>query len=113
MSKLFYNFRTIALFIQLFFGEGIDQGDGIKTVEGKYHLIVGNILTKVILPIIPHCPSRLHLDGHIIFSGILESELKVVQEKLVENGLQCDHVIHEAEEEIMWVALRAKLASPY
>jgi ribosomal protein L11 methyltransferase len=89
------------------------QGDGIKTVEGKYHLIVGNILTKAILPIIPHCPSRLHPDGHIIFSGILESELKVVQEKLAENGLQCDHVIREAEKEIIWVALRAKLASPY
>ena len=89
------------------------QGDGIKTVQGKYHLIVGNILTKVILPIIPYCPSRLHLEGNVIFSGILESELKQVQEVLSENGLRCIDVTHEAEEGVMWVALRAQLASPY
>ena len=88
------------------------QGDGIKTVQGKYHLIVGNILTKAIIPIIPHCPSRLHPEGNVIFSGILESELKQVQEVLSENGFQCIDVTREAEEEVMWVALRAQLCNP-
>ena len=87
------------------------QGDGLKAVQKRYHIIVGNILTKAILPIIPHCPSRLHTDGHIIFSGILESELKIVQEVLEENGLKCVHVTREAEDEVAWVALRAQLAS--
>ena len=85
------------------------QGDGIKAVQDKYHLIVGNILTKAILPIIPNCPSRLQPEGHIIFSGILESELKQVQEVLGENGLQCIHVMREAEEEVMWVVVLARL----
>ncbi len=89
------------------------QGDGIKAVQDKYHLIVGNILTKAILPIIPHCPSRLHSEGQIIFSGILESELKQVQEVLMENGLQYINATREAEDEVMWTALRAQLASPY
>lgn len=88
------------------------QGDGIKTVDSKYHLIVGNILTKAILPIIPHCPSRLHPEGHIIFSGILESEMEQVQEVLAENGLQCIDVTREAEEEVMWIAIKAKLVIP-
>ncbi len=86
----------------------LHQGDGIKTADGKYHLIVGNILTKVILPIIPHCPSRLRPEGHIIFSGILDSELQEVQEVLAENGLQCIHVMREAEAEVMWVAVLAR-----
>lgn len=87
------------------------QDDGIKAVQDKYHLIVGNILTKAILPIIPHCPSRLHPEGHIIFSGILESELEQVQEVLIENGLQCVDVKNETEEEVTWIALRAQFAS--
>ena len=89
------------------------QGDGIKTVQGKYHLIIGNILTKAILPIIPHCPSRLHPKGNVIFSGILESELNQVQEVLSENGLECIDVIREAEEGVIWVGLTAQLASAY
>ena len=88
------------------------QGDGIKAVQDKYHLIVGNILTKAILPIIPHCPSRLHPDGWTIFSGILESELEQVQEVLIENGLQCVDVTREAEAEVTWIALRAQLVNP-
>jgi len=86
----------------------LSQGDGIKMVQDKYHLIAGNILTKAILPIIPYCPSRLYPEGQIIFSGILESELEQVQEVLEEYGLQCIHVTREAEEEVMWTAVLAR-----
>lgn len=91
---------------------GLSQGDGIKSLKGKYDIIVGNILTKVIIPIIPYCPSLLKPDGHIIFSGILETELDVIKEVLLENGLECNDVTREVEDEIMWIALRAKLAKP-
>ena len=89
---------------------GLSQGDGIKVLDDKYDIIVGNILTKAILPMIPHCPSRLKPDGHIIFSGILDEEFDVVQEELIENGLICDEVVREAEDEVIWLALRAKFA---
>ncbi len=88
------------------------QGDGIKSLTGKYDIIVGNILTKVVIPIIPYCPSRLKPDGHLIFSGILETELNDVKEVLIENGLECDEVTRQVEDDIMWIALRAKLAKP-
>lgn len=103
VAKTNFKINEVAQQINLY------QEDGIKTVQGKYHLIIGNILTKAILPIIPHCPSRLHPDGHIVFSGILESELKIVQEGLEENGLECVHVTRETEEEVMWVAILARL----
>ncbi len=98
------NFRTnsVAQQINLF------QGDGIKNLQGTYHLIVANILTKVILPIIPHCPSRLHPEGHVIFSGILETEREQVQEVLADNGLECVHIAREAENGITWVAVLAR-----
>lgn len=89
----------------------LQEGDGLKTVEGKYDVIVANILTKAILPIIPYCGALLLPEGRIVFSGILESELIDVQEVLGENGLECVSVTREAEDEIVWVALLARLLS--
>lgn len=82
------------------------QGDGFSPVIEKYDLIVGNILTKTILPIIPHCPSRLKPNGTAIFSGILESELDLVKETLQENGMCCVHVLSESEDDLEWVAIK-------
>lgn len=85
------------------------QGDGICVVNNKYDLIVGNILTKAILPIIPSCPSRMTPDGCVIFSGILESELERVKEGMTENGMQCIQVMDESEDDLVWVAVKAIL----
>lgn len=83
------------------------QGDGICVVNKKYDLILGNILTKAILPIIPTCPPRMEPDGCVIFSGILESELEQVKEVMTENGMQCIQVMDESEDDIVWVAIKA------
>ncbi len=89
----------------------LSQGDGLKGVEGKYHLIIGNILTKAILPIIPESPSRLHPAGIAIFSGILETELEQVQSVLEANHFECRQVIRETEDSITWVGIKARLQS--
>ncbi|MYB01228.1 50S ribosomal protein L11 methyltransferase [Candidatus Poribacteria bacterium] len=89
----------------------LSQGDGLKGVENRYHLIIGNILTKAILPIIPECSSRLHPAGIVIFSGILETELEQVQSALEANGFECLQVISETEDNITWVGIKARLPS--
>ena len=89
----------------------LSQGDGLKGVENRYHLIIGNILTKTILPIIPNCPSRLHPAGIVIFSGILETELEQVQSVLEANRFECLQVIRETEDNITWVGIKARLLS--
>ena len=71
-------------------------------------LIVGNILTQAILSMIPHCTSRLFLGGHIIFFGILASELDQVQEVLKENRMRCVTVTREAEGDAIWAAVLAR-----
>ncbi len=87
----------------------LSQGDGLKHIQDKYHLIIGNILTKTILPIIPNCPSRLHPGGSVIFSGILETELEQVQSALEANRFENLQVISEAEDKITWVGIKAAL----
>ncbi len=85
------------------------QGDGLKPLLGKYDLIVGSILTKVVLTIIPDCRSRLLPEGQVIFSGILETELGVVEESLTEHGFQTVEVMQEAEEGVVWVAILGRV----
>ena len=101
------NFQTNTVASQV----SLSQGDGLKDVEGKYHLIIGNILTKAILPIIPECAPRLHPTGIVIFSGILETELAQVQSVLEANRFECLQVISEVEDNITWVGVKARLLS--
>ncbi len=86
------------------------QGDELKNVSSRYHVIIGNILTKAILPIIPHCAEHLHPEGTVIFSGILDSELAQVKSALAKNQFQFFEVKTEAEDGITWVAIKAQLS---
>ena len=101
------NFQTNTVTPQV----SLSQGNGLKEVDSKYHLIIGNILTKVILPIIPECAPRLHPSGIVIFSGILETELEQVQSVLEANQFECLQVISEAEDNITWVGIKARFRS--
>ena len=97
------NFQTNEVTPQV----SLSQGDGLKDIQDRYHLIIGNILTKTILPIIPNCPARLHPGGSVIFSGILETELEQIQSVLAENNFEEQQVISEEEDKITWVAVKA------
>ena len=65
------------------------QGDGPNALERqKYPLIVANILTKVLLPMIPRCPKFLEPGGRLILSGILATETQQIEAQLGANGFQ-------------------------
>ena len=67
----------------------LHHGDGLHVLESqKYPLIVANILTKVILPMIPQCPKFLEPAGRLILSGILVQEASQVEAQLRENGFR-------------------------
>lgn len=84
----------------------LTQGDGFKVLNGKYHLIVANILTKVILPMIPKLPQFLRAEGQVILSGVMTKEAKQVEVVLRENGFHDIRTRTEAD----WVGIQAKLA---
>ena len=90
----------------------LSEGDGLKHIEGKYHLIIGNILTKVVLPIIPYCAPRLHEAGRVIFSGILNTELNQIKSVLAANRFRCLKVVRETEDDITWVGIKAGFEVP-
>lgn len=88
----------------------LSQGDGFKGTENRYHLIIGNILTKAILPMIPSCAQRLYSEGIVIFSGILETELAQVKSVLEAHRFHCLEVVREAEDKVTWVGIKAILS---
>ena len=87
----------------------LSQGDGLRGIENRYHLIIGNILTKTIIPMIPFCVQRIYPEGIIIFSGILETEFAQVKSVLEANQFQCLEVVSEAEDKVTWVGIKTAL----
>lgn len=83
------------------------EGDGLGITNEVYDLIVGNILTKTILPLIPQCISRCNPNGNLIFSGILNTELDLIKNTLEENGFECKQVIKEMEGNVVWLGILA------
>lgn len=77
----------------------------LPEVSGAYHLIVINILARVILDMLAAgLASHLHPGGHIIAAGILETQADEVKRSLRTGGLQ---VVSELKEKD-WVMLRAQ-----
>ena len=77
------------------------EGNGFESLSGRYDVIVVNILTKVILPIIPDCPHYLKPNGSLIFSGILEEEMPKIRSAARFNGF---HIIKRLTQE-NWVSV--------
>ena len=93
----------------------LHHGDGLKVLEWqRYPLIVANILTKVLLPMIPECPKYLEPGGRLILSGILIQEGSQVETQLQAYGfrvletrqLKEDHEITRTGEN--WVGVLAQ-----
>ena len=92
------------------------QGDGLNVLERqKYPLIVANILTKALLPMIPRCPKFLEPVGRLILSGILATETSQIETQLEANDFRVLEVrqLKESHELIQsgenWVGILAQM----
>ena len=92
----------------------VDCGLGIRTLEqrladgrylrtlGTYDFILANILSSVIIPLLPAFLSVLNADGHIVVAGILQAESDAFVSEAERAGFD---VITEDCEEEWWAAL--------
>ena len=62
----------------------------LADVDGKFDLIVANILAEILLDLIPQLDSHLNEDGQVIFSGIDYLQLPKIEQALAENSFQID-----------------------
>ena len=82
----------------------LKQCDGMDALCGSYHLIISNILSDVILPMIPHYSQFLNREGKVVLSGFMEKEANVVVNELRANGFH-SVAIRKLDS---WVGIAAK-----
>ncbi len=83
----------------------LQAGNGLDVCSGQYDVIIANILTKVLLPMIPKFSRFLNARGVVILSGIMKQEAAQVVNALKLHQLSPIDI--EQDEE--WVAISAKL----
>ncbi len=84
-----------------------DTSDLFKSVDlsnGKYDLILANIVADIILRMLPEMKDYLADDGKIILSGIIEPRAAEIYNALEEHG----YVAVEEKRENDWLAILAK-----
>jgi len=66
----------------------VNVGEGLKGIHGKFHLIVSNILTSILLPMIPDFYKHLKYSGKLILSGIMDSEAYLIEDSIREHNFE-------------------------
>lgn len=74
-------------------------------VEGKYELVVANILAHIIIDAMPDLVNLMKLGSKLVLSGIISSKSQEVQDSAINNGLKIEEVLREES----WVAIIAGL----
>jgi len=69
-------------------------------IKGKFDIVTANILTEVLVEIMPDLKKLLNPDGILILSGIIKRKQPLIEESLENSGLK----IREIPEEGEWIA---------
>lgn len=81
----------------------IYPSDLLKTVIGEADLIVANIITPVILTMLPQVVAHLRPQGKLLVSGVLEADRAEVEAAMLAQGLQPESHLQKNE----WSAILA------
>lgn len=73
----------------------------LKNVDGKFDIIVANILAEILLELIPQMDAHLKENGQVIFSGIDYLQLPKIEKSLDENGFKIDLTMRQGR----WIGL--------
>ena len=73
----------------------------LADVNGKFDIIVANILAEILLELIPQMDAHLNEGGQVIFSGIDYLQLPKIEKALDENGFKIDLTMKQGR----WVGL--------
>lgn len=82
-------------------------GESLVPIHSAYDVIVSNIASKVILAMIPDFKVSLGVDGRLILSGILDTEVSEVQNELEGNNL----IVLETRFHKEWAAVLVKVST--
>lgn len=73
----------------------LKQANLLTGVNGKYDLILANMLAEILYQLIPHLSDHLARNGSVIMSGIDCEQLSRIEKLLSENGFTVNLKIQE------------------
>ncbi len=69
----------------------------VDRVSGIFDVVVANIISSILFPLIPELAKRLHPEGYAILGGILDREREALCAALDRTDLVLDEMIEEGE----------------
>ena len=86
-------------------GNILADGDCCEKIQGKYDIVVANIVADVLIAFAPIFKDYMHKDSILICSGIIEHRLDDVKNALKQNG----YIITSQAEQSEWFSVRAHI----
>lgn len=80
----------------------VKLGENLQEIQERFDLILANINLNILIRLMDEMIERLNADGSIIMSGILESDISILEEKMRLRGFRLESVRQKGN----WVAVR-------
>ena len=84
----------------------------LKDLDASFSLLAANLILPEILKLLPLFPYLLDMEGRLILSGILRSQVPEVDRAAAEQGLCADQTLHREEWACM-VFCKSPAETPY
>lgn len=75
----------------------VSANDLLKGINRPVDTIVANILSDILVPLIPQAKQLLNSNGYFILSGIIDDKLELVIDTLIANDFKIEEVLHYGE----------------
>lgn len=72
----------------------VAANDLLNGIDNKVDLIVANILSEIIVPLIPQARRNLNPGGHFVTSGIIADKVDLIKESLVTGGFEIQQILN-------------------
>ena len=71
--------------------------DSVERVSGVFDVVVANIISSILLPMVPALSKRMQTDGQIVLGGILDREHGALCKAIEKSGLIVDEMLNDGE----------------
>ncbi|MHC9532736.1 50S ribosomal protein L11 methyltransferase [Dellaglioa sp. L3N] len=75
----------------------VAANDLLNGIDKKVDLIVANILSEIIVPLIPQAEKSLNPGGYFVTSGIIADKVNLIKTSLLDGGFEIQQVLNQGD----------------
>jgi ribosomal protein L11 methyltransferase len=69
----------------------------LSDAEGVFDLVVANIISSILVPLLPGISERTKKGGRVVLGGILDREQMPFRQAILDAGFEIDTMLEEGE----------------